>query len=149
MAEQSRVYLDTSALFASLWSSTGGARLFLKLGEAGAVQLLVSPQVLAEIETVLRKKAPELLGYLALILDRCHVETVPSPGEDILSVCQVHLDHPGDAQVIAAARGSRTDYFVTLDRKHFVENQGLAAASPFPIGTPGDFLIWFRHRVSG
>lgn len=56
------VFLDTSALFAGIWSAEGGARMILKLGEAGAIRLLVSPQVLAEAESALRRKAPETCG---------------------------------------------------------------------------------------
>ena len=45
------VFLDTSALFAGIWSAKGGSRMILKLGEAGVIRLLVSPQVLDEIES--------------------------------------------------------------------------------------------------
>ena len=54
------VFLDTSALFAGIWSATGGGRMILKLGEAGAIRLLVCPQVLDEIESALRRKAPDM-----------------------------------------------------------------------------------------
>jgi predicted nucleic acid-binding protein len=50
-------------LFAGIWSSTGGSRMILKLGEAEAIQLLASAQVLQEIENALREKAPGTLGY--------------------------------------------------------------------------------------
>jgi len=42
------VFLDTSALFAGIWSAEGGARLVLRLAEVGAIRLLVSSQVLDE-----------------------------------------------------------------------------------------------------
>ena len=35
MGVELKVFLDTSALFAAVHSDTGGARLILKLGEAG------------------------------------------------------------------------------------------------------------------
>ena len=53
-----RLFLDTSVLFAGVWSAEGGARLLLKLGEAEVVILLVSSQVLNEIEGVIRRKTP-------------------------------------------------------------------------------------------
>ncbi|MGA9350178.1 MAG: hypothetical protein WBW48_15445 [Anaerolineae bacterium] len=34
--------------------------MILKLGEAGAIRLLVCPQVLDEIESALRRKAPDM-----------------------------------------------------------------------------------------
>lgn len=56
MAERIRAFLDTSALFAAVWSDQGGARMILKLGEAGAVTLRVSPQVIKEAEGALKRK---------------------------------------------------------------------------------------------
>jgi hypothetical protein len=58
------------------------------------------------------------------------------------------VDHPGNAQVIAAVWESQVDYFVTLDRQHFLNNKPLRATLPFPMGTPGDFLDWFRVRIT-
>ena len=65
-----RVFLDTSVLFASVWSEEGGSRLILKLGEAGAISISVGPWVLREAEAVLQRKAPHLRARLALLLDR-------------------------------------------------------------------------------
>lgn len=42
--------MDTSALFAAVYSITGGANLVLALGEAEAVSVLASTDVLAEAE---------------------------------------------------------------------------------------------------
>lgn len=148
MASRIRVFLDTSALFAGIWSSSGGSRMVLKLGESGSIQLLASAQVLQEIENALREKAPGTLGYLALLLERSGIEIVPRSGEDLLNSCRHLVQHPGDLHVIAAAWGSGAAYFVTLDRKHFLDNARLRGTAPFPIGTPGDFLNWFRRKVS-
>lgn len=142
------VFLDTSALFAGIWSAKGGSRMILKLGEAGAIRLLVSPQVLDEIESALRRKAPDMLGLLALLLDRSGIEVVPSPMSKVVQDSQALTGHLGDAQVLAAAWVARADYLVTLDRKHFLDNQALKATVPFPVGTPGDFLAWYRTQLT-
>lgn len=148
MPAKTSAFLDTSALFAGIWSARGGSRMILKLGEAGVVRLLVGPQVLDEIESALRRKAPDLLGLLALLLDRSGVEVVPSPTSDALRDSQALTGHPGDAQVLAAAWAAGTDYFVTLDRKHFLDNPALRDAVPFSVGTPGDFLAWYRAQLT-
>ena len=148
MTAKVNVFLDTSALFAGIWSPTGGARMTLKLGEARAVNILVCSRVLNEIENVIRKKSPENMGYISLILDRSRIRVAPNPGEDMLIRCDQLVLHKGDAEIIAAAWGIQTDYFVTLDREHFIDNSSLVQAIPFPIGTPGDFLAWFRGRFS-
>jgi predicted nucleic acid-binding protein len=148
MPARVRAFLDTSALFAGIWSAEGGARMILKLGEAGAIRLLVSPQVLGEIEGALRRKAPDLLGLLTLLLDRSGVEVVSSPAREAVQESQALTDHPGDVQVLAAAWAARVDYFVTLDRNHFLDNLSVKDAVPFPIGTPGDFLTWYRGQFA-
>jgi len=141
------VFLDTSALFAGIWSGTGGARMLLKLGEAGVVNLIVSPHVLKEIEAVLRRKSPQSLGSLALLLDRSRI-TVARPGsKEHLLLYKSLVDYTADAIVLAAAWTCEADYFVTLDRKDVLNNQALQDAAPFPVGTPGDCLAWYRCLV--
>ena len=141
-----RVFLDASAMFAAVWSREGGARMILKLGEAGAVRLLVSSQVLGEVEGALRRKAPQALGAFALLLDRSNIEVVPPPTDEAIRGCLAVTGHRGDAGVLAAALNGQVDYFVTLDRQHFLDNPRLSGFAPFPLGTPGDFLAWLRAR---
>jgi hypothetical protein len=121
--------------------------MILKLGEARAIRLLVSPQVLGEIERALRQKAPDILGILALILDRSGIEILPVPTEEAITQTRSLTSHPGDARVLAAAMEFGVDYFVTLDRAHFLNNPDVRKEMPFPLGTPGDFLDWYRKAV--
>ena len=122
--------------------------MILKMDEVGAVKILVCSRVLNEIESVIRKKSPENISYISLILDRSRTSVAPNPSEDMLSRCDQLVLHKGDAEIIASAWGFQTNYFVTLDREHFINNSSLVKAIPFPIGTPGDFLAWFRGRFS-
>jgi predicted nucleic acid-binding protein len=142
------VFLDTSALFSGIWSATGGARMLLKLGEAGAIKLFVSSQVLTEIESVLRRKLPQNLGTLALLLDRSQISLVPSGSEDQIAACDAIVNYLPDAVVLAAAWTAEIDYFVTLDGKHFLKNQQLHDTAPFVVGTPGSCLAWYRNKLS-
>lgn len=142
------VYLDTSALFAAVWSPEGGGRLILTLGELGAVQILISPQVLAEMEGALRRKAPRSLASLAILLDRARVETTEHADPAVIAELQALIGHHGDAAVMAAALTASPEYFVTLDRAHFLDNETLLERLPFPIGTPGDFIAWYRGRYA-
>ncbi|MFQ5787661.1 MAG: putative toxin-antitoxin system toxin component, PIN family [Thermodesulfobacteriota bacterium] len=147
MPEKTRVFLDTSALFAGIWSSEGGARMILKLGESGILHLLVSKQVLTEIEGVIRRKAPRELGTLALLLERSNIELISEISKDKVTESSKVVNHPGDAKVIASAWSSDVDYFVTLDQVHFLKNRKLRKLLPFHVGTPGDFLSWFKEQL--
>ena len=144
MGAELRVFLDTSVLFAAVHSERGGARLILKLGEAGAVSLWVGPWVLEEAEEVLGRKSPKSKAYFALLLERSRVQVGEEPGESTLhQACSV-IEYLPDAQVVAEALVIGVDYFVSFDRKHLVGNPR-AGELPFPIGTAGDFLAWYRE----
>jgi predicted nucleic acid-binding protein len=121
--------------------------MILKLGEADAIQLLVSSQVLTELDNVIRRKGPNLLGLLTLLLDRSGISVVPPPAPEELRVCQKLVSYHPDAQVLAAAWSAGVDYFVTLDRKHFLDNTTVQQAAPFLLGTPGDFLEWYKAQL--
>ncbi len=121
--------------------------MLLKLGEAGSIQILVSAEVLAEAEVALRRKAPQTLGLFALLLDKSRVKGVSAPELEIVSQCQTLISHPGDAAIVAAAWAAGVDYFVTLDKEHLLNNSILRSGAPFPIGTPGDCLAWYREQL--
>lgn len=140
------VFLDTSVLFAAIHSATGGARTILKLGEAGLVTLWVSPWVLREIDAVLRRKAPQNQPYVALLLDQARVQVSVEASTQILEQALAIVAYPGDAQVLAEALTINVDYLVSLDRKHLVGNPHVMHL-PFLVGTPADFLAWYRERL--
>jgi len=142
-----RVFLDTSALVAAVLSSTGGARLLLKLGEAGAIRIAVGPRVLAELDGVIERKAPEALPQLALLLDASNLEVAPQPPAAMVQRVGRWLAYAPDAHVLAEAMAARAEYFATLDRAHFLGNPRLRAA-PLAIGTPGDCIAWLRARLA-
>ena len=142
-----RVFFDSSALFAAIFSAAGGARMILRLAESEAVELVVSSQVLAEVEGALRRKAPEMLGHLAQLFDRAHCRVIANPSLEQVKAWQPVISYLPDAAVLAAALAARADYLVTLDRQHFLENPHLMTSPPLPLGTPGDFLSWLRDRL--
>jgi predicted nucleic acid-binding protein len=146
MEPAARLFVDTSALFSGPWSSEGGARALLQLGEARLVQLVVSPDVLRELESVCRRKAPGLLGLLALTLDHARLEITPAPTAAAVASADRWVRHAGDARVVAAAVRASVDFLVTLDRAHLLGNASLAAHLRLQLGTPGDALAWLRAR---
>ncbi len=142
-----RAFLDTSALVAGIWSEQGEARLILRLGEAAMIQITVDSYVLTETQNVLQRKEPRMLGRLALLLHESRIEVVPAPSLESAYESLNLVGYAPDSQVLSAAWAARIDYFVTLDKKHFLENASLRQAVPFVIGTPGDFLAWFRAQL--
>jgi predicted nucleic acid-binding protein len=139
------VFLDTSVLFAAVLSESGGARLIFKLGEAGAIALWVSPWVLSEAEAVIQRKSPASRPLLALLLHQAQVQVAPPASQAHLQTALGAVSYRPDAQVLAEALAASAQYFVSLDRQHLVGNPHLAGFA-YPVGTPGDFLAWYRAQ---
>ena len=146
MDAEKRVFLDTSVLFAAVWPAEGGARLILKLGEAGAISLRVGPWVLREADAVLRRKSEGSRPHLVLLLDRARVQVGPEAGTEPLAQARSVVDYLSDAQVLAEALEIGVDFLVSLDRKHLLGNPR-AGDLPFAVGTPGEFLEWVRQQL--
>lgn len=140
-----RIFLDSSVLIAGAWSPSGGSRELLRLGAMGAIELLVSPLVLHEVEAVLRRKAPDLVGEMALLLERSGVQVVNARDAQVVARCTELAGHAGDGRILADACSGEPDYFVTLDKRHLLDD-AVAGQMPFPIGTPGDCIAWLRNR---
>ena len=120
--------------------------MLLRLGESGAISILISSHVLDELHSALTHKAPAILPLVAVLVDRVRAEIVAAPDDSHLRLARGVTTHAGDAAVLAAAWQALPDFFVTLDRQHFLENPRLAEGVPFPVGTPGDALGWIRRR---
>lgn len=146
MEPKAKVFLDTSALFAAVYSATGGARLILKLGESGVIALWVGPQVLKEAEAVIARKSPRSKAYFALLLERSHIKISDKPGETALRQATAAIKYLPDAQVVAEALTVEADYLVSFDHKHLLGNPRTMAL-PCKLGTAGDFLAWYRKKL--
>ena len=144
MVPSAKLFLDTSALFSGMLSPTGGARALLILGEFERIRLVVSPEVINELERVLRRKAPELLVDVACLLDRARLEIGKSGTSAEIERCRVLTGHQGDAHILAAALRAQVDFLVTLDREHLLGNPAVNRKAGLRLGTPGDALAWLR-----
>jgi predicted nucleic acid-binding protein len=143
------LFLDSSALFAGVVSADGAARALLLLGEAGLVTITISEQVVAETERAVARKAPRALAYYreALRSSGLHIVRDPSPEE-----VEAHRDvvaHRADVPIVVAAMEAEVDYLVSFNRRHFIDDPGVAAQSGLRIGTPGDALAWVRDLLTG
>ena len=146
MPARAKIFLDTSVIFAAVFSSDGGSRLLFRLGEIGLLDIWVGQSVIQEAEEVVQCKAPHTLPDLAILLSIVRVSLGSSPGNREYEQARELVHYLPDARVLAEAICAGPDWFVTLDRKHFLENR-LLAKLPFQIGTPGDFLEAFKENL--
>ena len=85
---------------------------------------------------------------MALLLDRGRVQVGPEAGKEALAQALSAVDYLPDAQVLAEARETGVDYFVSLDQKHLVGNPRTGSL-PVTVGTPGGVLDWYRQQLTG
>lgn len=141
-----KVFLDTSVIFAAVLSPDGGARMVLRLGESQLIHLWIGRQVLRECEAVIQRKAADSLPYMALLLDTAKVQIGAEASSASLERARQMVAYPLDAVVLAEAIESQPNWFLTHDHQHFLK--GPTGELPFRVGTPGDFLTWFRENIT-
>lgn len=139
MKRSHRIFLDTSAILAAVFSETGGARKLFQLGEAGILQLIVGPNVLRECEEVLRRKVPASLPTLAYLLELGMVEVATKPSDDFIEQATAMVAYKPDAYVLAEAVGAEPDWFITHDKAHFLSAKP-GSNLTIRIGTPEDLI---------
>jgi len=140
-----RVFVDTSVLFTAVYSSTGAARDLIRLALRGKVKLLVSQDVLDEVERNLAKKVPQVIPVYHVFLATLALELIPLPSRAAVHEAEAYVAAK-DAMIIAAAILAQPDYLVTYDRKHLLDRPEVAARSGLVIVTP-DAVVQAVHNA--
>ena len=140
-----RFFFDTSVYIAALLSAQGAARELLRLVEAGAVQMVVSEQVIAEADRVLGAKFPELLQESRKLWKNLRPEIASLPSVREREPFLQKLAR-GDAFILAAAHRSSVAAFITWNTRDFMA-PGIASLVDFPILVPADGLKLFRKWI--
>jgi len=135
-----RVVLDPNVIISALLSSTGAPAEILRSWSAGAFELIVSPQLRAELERALaypklrsRVTAHDAERFLRW-LERSATQT-RDPGE----AASIRSPDPGDDYLLALAAN---------ERAALVSGDGhlLSLAAEVPIFSPRDFLAFLADR---
>jgi predicted nucleic acid-binding protein len=134
-----RIFLDSSVLYAAVFSATGPARRVLRKGLAGSVTLAISDPVLEETKRNLTKNAPQALPYFSIIADLLAPQVMNPTKAAVLKAAQVV--HLKDAPIVTAAAKAKTGYLVTHDVKHLLaEAQVIEQAYGITVLSPADLL---------
>ena len=141
------LFFDSSALFAGIVSASGASRALLLLAEAGQISITVSEQVVTETERAVARKIPWALPDLREAIRATGLRIVRDPSQDVIGARADIIAHQADVPIVVAAMEVKTDYLVTLNRRHFVDDPAVADRSGLRIGTPGDALIWVRNSL--
>ena len=145
---KAKLFLDSSALFAGIASPNGAARVLLLLGESGELSLLVSEQVIVEVERAVARKIVSILPDLRQAILNSRLQILPDPDAEAVLAHLDWISHAADAPILVCAAQAEVDYLVTLNRKHFLDDPRVAERSGLRIGTPGEALAWVRSRLA-
>lgn len=145
---QPELFLDSSALFSGILYSQGGARALLLLAEDKKIQLIVSEQVIAEVERNIARKIPVILGDAREMIRASGVRILHNPTTEQVYQCKEWMEHKMDIPILVAAMNARVDFLVTLNTRHFMDDPQVSELSGLRIGTPGDALAWLRNEWS-
>lgn len=140
-----RVFFDTSVYVAALLSSEGAASELIHLVEDNAIRMVVSEEVIVEIDRVLSKKFPDRIHRSRELLKRLAPEIAPNPTTDKLKEFLNKLDD-GDASILCSANLAKVDAFVTWNTRDFMAH-GVDKLVDFPIVVPADALKLFRKWI--
>src|SRR5689334_12356986 len=100
---RSRLFWDSSALLDAVFALDDSPYYdLIALGEAGAVDMRVSPDVIREFEAILRRYGDELLALLAVALHEANFATTPLPGQEAIDYCEQLTGYRNDARILAA-----------------------------------------------
>ena len=137
------IFLDANVFFAGASSPRGGSGFILELAKKHKLKIITISQALLEAEQNIREKLN--LKYL-----NRHYQNLLEIKPKIQSVGFItpkeaakfkELVPAKDIPILLGAVFSNAKVFITLDRKHFLENRKLKRIKlPFKIMNPGDFL---------
>ena len=134
-----KLFIDTSVLFAASHSPTGSARDLLVVGVLGRVNLVISPFVIGETRRNLSRKSPHALPFFEAFLTRGLVHTVEPPAALIWQVAAIIA--PKDAEIVAGATHAGAMFLATYDRKDLLsKRQEIREAFGVTVATPEEIL---------
>ena len=136
-----KVFIDSSIIIAAVLSPSGGSFRLIRESLFKNYTLLISDYVLEESIRILKTKFPEKTYILPILLENFRFKMTKDPSEKEVEKLIDIIDFK-DAPILAAVIKYKTDYLITLDKKHFLNQKVLEFARDKKISilTPKEFL---------
>lgn len=149
MRSRPRLFWDSSALIDAVFAPEDSPYYDLfDLGETGAVDMRVSPDVLRECEAILSRQGEEMLSLLAISLHEANFATTPLPNAGTVAYCEQLTGYRNDARILAAAEECLADILVTHDRQHFLGNPLISPPETHcRVRTAQEALAWCLEKL--
>jgi predicted nucleic acid-binding protein len=130
-----RVFLDTSALLSGLNSPLGASGYIISLFKLGKISIVISPEVIEEVQRVIPRKFPLLRVPFLDFLASGPVVTKELTKQELKKAYD--LLRSEDAPIFAGAIKGRVSVLITLD-KNF--QKIVKKKTPCKVLLPGEFL---------
>ena len=111
------------------------------------ITISISEQVIVETERAVTRKIPRAIPAYRETLRNTNLHILPTPTLLEIAPHREIITHQADVPIIVAAMKAHTDYLVTLNRKHFIDDPAVATQSGLRIGMPGDALARVRDQL--
>ena len=141
----SRLFFDANVIIAGSMSRGGASRALMMLAEAGMFHMVVSRQILDEVERNLRNKLPQALPVMTDLLGHIRPDIVDDPPAPAFERWLTHIEAK-DAPIVEAAVRAEVNYLVTLNSRDFTSQ--VAALSGLIIVSPGEMIARIRELVT-
>lgn len=139
------IFFDTSIYITALLSPEGASGELIHLVESSAIRMVVSEEVIIEVDRVLSKKFPVRVERSRELLKHLSPEIAPNPTTEQIKLFSNKLDK-GDASILCSAHLAKVSAFVTWNTRDFMA-RGVDALVDFPIVIPADCLKLFRKWI--
>lgn len=135
-----KLFLDANIFFAATYSETGASRALFKLAEKGKIKLVSSTYAIQEAKRNINFKIGEdqLPKFYALISLLSSLEK-RTPSINLKTKYQPLITKK-DLPILLGAIQQKSNYLITLDRKHFKTQELAKSNLPLKIMLPGEYL---------
>lgn len=138
VSEPPKVFIDAGMFIAGAESLSGGSNVVFRACQKGILRPVTTRLILREAERNIQKKlSSATLARFYKLIAELPLQLQPLP-EDYRSYEKIILAK--DAHVLAAAIESKSEFLITLDRKHFQTQKIKEANLAIKICTPKEFL---------
>ena len=138
-----RVFLDANIFFAATRSPKGGSGFILELAKKRRFQIITIAYALLEAEKNIKNKLGIfylLHHYQNLLEINPKIQSIESASLREIAIFEKLLPTK-DIPILIGAIANNSQFLITLDKKHFLNNENLKRAKfSFEIINPGEFL---------
>ena len=146
VVRKKKVFLDASIFVAAAESASGGSSLILEVCRGLCFSAVTTRKILLEAQRNIRKKlSSEALLCFYKEIGNLNPDIIKPPTKEKLSQYDDVIALK-DCHVLVSALESKSDFLITLDRKHFQTEAIRQANLPITILTPKEFLELVKNE---